>query len=127
MKVWTEDDIRDLLANNDRAVTRAVVALYKRQTTSEKASAITQEANGVGFNAYDARYLTWCAEWVMNTRRYMNAKHTEKARRMVMKYTRQLVDIANAQFAKQYEQEAVIDATTLTPDEEAQLARYGDW
>lgn len=93
--MWDKDSIQRLLAENDRAVARAVVAIYNAQTEQEKSSETTHKANGVGFNQADARRGTYYADYVNRTGR-LTGRHLEIARKMMMKYWRQLADVANA-------------------------------
>ena len=96
MKIWTIDEIRNMLDNNDRAVNRGIVAIYKLQTESEKASESTNESNGVGFASCDARLGSYYAKWVMSGKN-LNGNHLDKARKMCKKYAGQLVKLANKQ------------------------------
>lgn len=93
--MWTKDQIVEMLETNDKAVTRAVIAIYKRQTASEQAAQTTQVSNNVGFNHSDAPYLSYCAKYAMNKKTYLSGKHLEKSRNRVKKYWKQLLDIAN--------------------------------
>jgi len=54
-KTYTKSDIVELLMTNDRAVGRALVVLYGRQTSTEKEAQCTILNNGVGFTGADAR------------------------------------------------------------------------
>ncbi len=94
-KVWTKDDIKNLLKVNDRAVARGVVAIYNRQTEDERFCDSTHEHNGVGFNKVDAELLSNIARW-FTSHGYLTEKQTAVARRKIMKYAGQLVEIANA-------------------------------
>lgn len=94
-KVWTKDDIKNLLKVNDRAVARAVYAIYKRQTDDEKFCDDTHESNGVGFNKFDAEILSNLARYFFQ-HGYLSTKQTEVARKRIVKYAGQLADIANA-------------------------------
>lgn len=94
-KTWTEDGIIQLLTHSDRAVERAMVAIYKRQTADEQASATTQHHNSIGFSAFDAKNGSYYAKWVLSGRR-LNGTYLEKARRIAVKYRKQLLDIANS-------------------------------
>lgn len=93
-KVWTEAEIVLMLMNNDAAVDKAVLAIYNRQTESEKATQHTQDLNGMGFNGYDARTGSYYAKWILSGRN-LSGKHLANARKMMIKYRRQLVEIAN--------------------------------
>jgi len=96
---WTKEKIVEMLNTNDKAVSRAVVAIYKRQTASERVSGTTQIQNNIGFNHADARYLTYCAEYVIKNNRQLSGKHLEKCRKRIAKYWKQLIDIANGKEA----------------------------
>ena len=91
----TVEIIRELLRTNDRAVVRAIWVLYERQTPTERASRETIDANGEGFNAYDANFLTSLARQA-DERGTLSPKQIAAGRRAVMKYAGQLANIANA-------------------------------
>ena len=55
--MWTKDRIQNLLATNDLAVERAVVAIYDRQTQDEKRDSDTKHDNFRGFRANHADRL----------------------------------------------------------------------
>jgi len=86
-------DIRLSLLSNDRAVDRAMVILYQRQTVDERSTSSTKHTNGVGFNAADASLGTYYARWVMKGRR-LSGQHLIKAREMALRYTGQLLEAA---------------------------------
>ena len=92
----TIETIRELLRTNDRAVMRAIWVLYERQTSTEILSRQTLDANGVGFNACDAEFLTSLAEQA-EERGTLTAKQISAGRKAVMKYAGQLVRIANGE------------------------------
>lgn len=89
----TKESIQELLATNDKAVCRAVVAIYKRQTASEQRAKDTQVENGIGFNAADARYLSAVAEEIIAWE-YLTPKNLFDSRQRIMKYSGQLLQIA---------------------------------
>jgi hypothetical protein len=93
--MWTKETIIDLLAKSDKAVNRAVLAIYEGQTSDEQASETTQHSNGIGFNAYDARRGSYYAEYI-GRRGSLSGRHLEIARKMMRKYAGQLASIANA-------------------------------
>ena len=94
-KVWTDNEIIHLLVNNNRAVDRAVMAIYNRQTESEKSVGDTRILNGIGFSGADAKLGTYYARWIMSGRN-LSGRHLEKARGMMIKYRKQLAEIANS-------------------------------
>lgn len=91
---WDENRIWHLLNNNDRAVDRAMVALYNRQTASERVAETTHESNGRGFNYYDAKPGSYYAKWVL-AGNHLSGRHLVNARRLAIKYRRQLAEEAN--------------------------------
>lgn len=89
----TKTQIVALLASNNRAVERALVALYHRQTVDEQRTSTTKESNGVGFNARDAEYATYLARWVLSGR-HLTGSHLERGRRIATFYARQLAEMS---------------------------------
>lgn len=91
---WTKERIHAVLDASDRAVERAVVALYNRQTADEQASHTTKEHNGVGFGYADADF---CSDIAKKVQRgwSLNPRQIAVTRNKVKRYHRQLVEIAN--------------------------------
>lgn len=85
--------IQFLLTTNDVAVERGLVAIYHRQTNDEKVVGITRHVNGRGFNGPDARLGSYYANWVIKGNK-LSGRHLIQARIMVMKYARQLLEVA---------------------------------
>lgn len=94
-KTWTPDEIKTLIATNDKAVTRALLALLDRQTADEQAAQVTSHSNGMGFTGVDAEILTSFAQQVQRGRT-LSVKQMEIARRKLVKYAKQLALVANA-------------------------------
>lgn len=63
-QTWNKDTIEHLLQTNDKAVERALIVLFDRQTTDEKRQHTTKHHNNRGFCSYDAEYLTKLAEQI---------------------------------------------------------------
>ena len=118
LRIWTRSEIDQLLLENDIAVMRAIVRLFNLQTSDEVTSAQTKHENSVGFSAADAKAGTRMARWLlgMNDRnevrypakdlrhplcqhvlgRYAQGKTVmHRARKIALKHSKQLVDIAN--------------------------------
>jgi hypothetical protein len=93
--MWTTDRIVQLLNTSDRAVERAVVAIYQRQTADEQAASVTCHDNTVGFSGCDAIRGSYWARLIMRGY-HLYPDKLAKARKMVVKYRRQLTEIANA-------------------------------
>lgn len=85
--------VKDLLAKNDKAVVRAVVAIYRRQTLDEQVSQLTKESNYQGFCANDATIMTMYAQQIL---KYggLSQQQLKIARDRMMRYSRQLAEIA---------------------------------
>lgn len=66
---WTREQVQHMLRTSDRAVERALVVLYDRQTPTEQAAGHTSKLNGVGFGANDAEIFTSFAKSVIRGRR----------------------------------------------------------
>jgi hypothetical protein len=104
----TREGLTRLLAERNDAVERALVALYRKQTSTEQASRTTNEENGQGFNGVDADILTSYAEQVLGIGSYEYKGKTYQrkgpksltpaqlviARKKLPKYVGQLVRIA---------------------------------
>ena len=85
--------IQALIDTNDRAVARAILAVYEYQTASEKSFGSTTDANGVGFSGVDAELLSSFAERLK--RGYaLTEKQLPFARKKIRKYWNQLRYIA---------------------------------
>jgi len=93
-KTWTRTEIEELINGNDRAVERAMVAIWERQTADEQETQDTRHHNGRGFAAWSARSGTYFAEWVRSGRR-LTGKHLAKARKIALHHAGQLTDFAN--------------------------------
>jgi hypothetical protein len=81
------------LADDQRWLTRGLLAIYEHQTRDEQLAAETKDHNGVGFSAFDATFLTAMAQHVMKGRT-LSPKQLSAVRTAMIKYARQLVGIA---------------------------------
>ena len=119
-KTYTRIEINNLLRTNDKAVERAIVRLFELQNADEQRYATTNTHNNRGFCSSDARAGTRFARWIQgmddNNRKKFPAKSLNhpkasrifrnyckngeavigRARRIAIKHSRQLVEIANA-------------------------------
>jgi len=93
-KEWTKQEIIDLLMNKDKAVAKACVRLFERQTDDEINHEATIHGNGVGFNKVDAEFLSSVAKSYM-CNGFITPRQLLVARKKVIKYARQLTAIAN--------------------------------
>ena len=94
-KIWTEQEIGDLVQTNDIVLYRALKKLYDKQTEDEKQDGNTKHQNGQGFNGVDAKFLSSVAEFLIKNR-YLTEKQKFVTRKKMIKYTKQLTAIANA-------------------------------
>jgi hypothetical protein len=92
---WTPATIKALLDRSDKAVERAVVAIYQRQTSDEQDVGETRHHNGQGFASCHAHLGSYYARWILSGR-HLTGHHLERARRMVRWYSKQLVEVAEA-------------------------------
>lgn len=93
---WTEDSVVALLKQSDKAVERGLRRIHEYQTAAEQASGTTHVENGVGFNKLDAAFAKSLLEW-REAGRNWTAKQTAAARKIALRYRKQLVRIANGQ------------------------------
>lgn len=94
-RIWTEDEIRELIQTNDKVLYGALRNLYNEQTEDEKAEGDTKHNNGVGFNGADAKIMSSFAEFLKRTG-FLTPKQKAVARRKLVKYNKQLTKLANA-------------------------------
>ena len=121
--LWTRDKIDSILRENDNAVERAMIVLFERQTRDEKNTKDAKHLNGVGFSSADAVAGTHFAQWLQgfnnrNKKVYpeKSLKHPralrqyrkyckngerpiDRARRIALKHSQQLVDEANSKLS----------------------------
>lgn len=94
-RVWTEDEIRDLVQTNDKVLYGALKKLYAEQTADERAVGETTQRNGAGFNGVDSQILSSFAEFLSRTG-FLTPKQRAVARKKLVKYNKQLTRLANA-------------------------------
>ena len=94
-RIWTEQEIYDLVQTNDTVLYRALKKLYACQTADEQISMDTHHHNGVGFNAADGKFLSSVSKFLLN-RGFLTDKQKVATRIRLKKYTRQLTKLANS-------------------------------
>jgi hypothetical protein len=94
MMTWTKEQIHGLLDRSPKAVGKALLAIAARQTAAELATHQTTEANGMGFNKFDAEFLTDVAR---KYRHYgsLTPRQLAVVRNKIKRYWRQLIEVAN--------------------------------
>lgn len=88
--LWGKERIQDLLATNDAAVIRALLVVYRNQTSEEQVAHQTVENNGVGFTGVDAELLTSYAQQYLRSGT-LSPKQLAITRNKIKKYWRQLL------------------------------------
>lgn len=94
MRIWTEEEIKTLIQENDKVLYGALRKLYAEQTADEQADGNTKVHNGVGFNGVDAPILSSMAEFLKKTG-FLTSKQKALARKKLIKYNKQLTCLAN--------------------------------
>lgn len=93
-KPWEKADILRLFEREPRSVDRALVAIYRLQTSEEQQGYHSGESNGVGFTRHDALVLTrYASDCIRNGG--LDGKTRAIVKQRVKKYWKQLADIAN--------------------------------
>ena len=87
------EKIQELLLSSNKAVVRAVVAIYRRQTMDEQSSEQTKQRNYQGFCANDAPLMSMYAKQILQYGG-LSPQQVKIARERIIRYTRQLADIA---------------------------------
>ena len=93
-KTWTIEEIRELLKESDKAVARAILAIYNRQTEDEKIVKETSASNGVGYNGVDANFMSSLAQFYQS-KGFLSVGQLKYGRKKIMKYAGQLTDSVN--------------------------------
>lgn len=121
---YTIEQVRKKLATNRQWVERAIVKLYEFQTADEQQNAYTSDKNNVGFNAFDAKTLTYYATWIKSGNN-LSGDFLAKAFTMVPKYAQQILNAIEAK-AEEPKKEAETlevnhdhDYSSVNTDEEA--------
>ena len=93
-KVWKKEEIVQLLRTNDKAVLRGLLVVYSFQTKDEQGLSATVIHNGVGFNSFDADFMTSVAKQYKELGR-LTTTQMRLVRKVIVKYAKQLTDVAN--------------------------------
>lgn len=94
MRIWTEEEIKKLVQENDEVLYGALKKLYACQTADEQAIGDTHVINGMGFNGVDAPILSSMAEFLKKTG-FLTPKQKIICRKKLVKYNKQLTKLAN--------------------------------
>jgi hypothetical protein len=97
--MFNKAKIEAILRLNDKAIGRAMIVLYDRQTRDEKVVSDAKYTNKVGFSAAHAKRGSYYGRWCQSGRE-LTGHHLVKAREIALHYTQQLADEANAKAAR---------------------------
>jgi len=94
-KIWTRDEIVNLINTNDLAVERAILRIHAGQTGEEQREWNTYDHNDIGFSSAHARTGTYLAHWLLKGN-HLTGDWLVKGRKIALRHVRQLLKIANA-------------------------------
>ena len=97
--VWTRDMIVNLLLNNNVALIKSMFRIYARQTIDERISGETKYYNNKGFNGFHANIMTLLVNQYIN-HGCLSRKQLNVARKIMIKYARQLIEIMREENAQ---------------------------
>jgi hypothetical protein len=92
----TKDQIEVKIATDQKWLERAILAIFKKQTSDEQTAEQSKYQNLRGFNGPDAKRMTYYACWIKSGR-HLSGYHLELARKRMKKYCGQLEKIANGE------------------------------
>jgi hypothetical protein len=107
MEKLTKEEVVRLIRENDRAVERALIVLFNRQTDSEKHTNTTVNYNNIGFTGADAHWGCRNAKQVLGGRHLYPQqlaywrKPNRKGTPRLAKYWRQLAEAAAEKAARE--------------------------
>lgn len=104
---WEVNEIKERLINNNELVERGLIILYNLQTKDEKKLFNTHHVNKKGFNKFDANILSSFAEQLLENK-HLSPRQLQIARKRILKYSKQLTEIANQKLQQKYEQQSLI-------------------
>lgn len=88
-KDYTQENIKDMLLTNDKAVIRGMLVIYEYQTEDEKDTEQTKHQNGMGFTGIDAFILTEFVKFYQNNG-FLTKKQLDIVRKKMPKYAGQI-------------------------------------
>lgn len=86
------DELSELLNKNNRAVERAIVVLFERQTQDEQNIEDAIYRNNQGFSGSTVKRGSYYARWIMSGK-HLSGKYLDNARKIAQLHIRQLVDL----------------------------------
>jgi len=104
--VWTEEMIKELIANDNLAAAKAMMRIYRAQTAEEKAGHTACKTNGIGFNKFDAAFMTPIAKaYEQYGNLYQSSFDT--CRKIMPKYSAQIWDQMVAECTPQFQPKTI--------------------
>lgn len=101
---WREY-LQQLIKKSDKALYRAILAIYNNQTDEERATGSSVEDNGIGFTKWDAGDMTAIAKKVA-AGKALTPGEIAKSRNKMVKYWKQLMYISQRNINRRREEEA---------------------
>lgn len=95
-KIWTVEEVKDLLRRNDEMVRKSLIKLYHLQTIDELNEKTAKHRNDIGFNRFDAAFGTDMAQQVIDGVQ-LTDRQIMFSRQMLRKYAKQLTAVANGE------------------------------
>lgn len=89
-QLYTESQVRNLIATNDVWLYAALKFLFAKQTQDEQAVNTTRYTNRVGFSQAHASKLSYYAKWILSGRQ-LSGNHLIIARKYASKYAGQVL------------------------------------
>lgn len=89
----TKESLRDKITTDDKWATRALLALYARQTADEQQGAHTNTHNAMGFNKFDAEFMTSLVAFYKQTG-FLTPGQLAALKKKLGKYAGQLLKVA---------------------------------
>lgn len=96
LATWNKESMWSILEKNDEQLIKALLKLYKYQTSTEQYARNTLYFNSVGFNGTDGKFLSSLATFYQRFNR-LSSKQLWCLRKRMKKYSGQLAKIANGE------------------------------
>lgn len=103
---YTIQTVREKLATNQKWVEGAIVKLYDFQTADEQQGEYTTSKNNIGFNAFDAKTLSYYAIW-LKSGKCLSGKYLANAYKLMPKYAGQILTCINNKVEDQILQDEI--------------------
>jgi hypothetical protein len=115
---WNKERVTALLDSSKGLRIKALLALYDAQTADERAGHQTKHSNGVGFNKFDAEFMSSLAVQARK-KGFLSAKQMQVLRRKLPYYWRQIAPLIEPEKAQ------AVEARMEAADQRELF--YGSW